>query len=109
MSQVEDQIIYSISYVGIDNPLPIELDISGLRGGANSTFLVSIVTNRNYSANNLYYSSIPLDFLRTKHKNLSFTLTCNSLPILCPDCVFYYDTVVTPVVTYLRYFDNCYL
>jgi hypothetical protein len=48
-SQLVDQIVYSINYVGIQDPLDLTIDVAGLSGGINSSFNLLITINRNYS------------------------------------------------------------
>lgn len=55
-----DQIVYTICYIGIDNPLPLSINPSLLTGGVNSNFTAIITTNRNFTDDSLFFSSIPL-------------------------------------------------
>ncbi len=64
-SQLADQIIFSIYFIGILNPPDISIDVSNLAGGKNDAFELSVVVNRNYSNSSMYFYAVPLEFLRT--------------------------------------------
>ena len=89
---------YIIEYVGvIDTALPITVDTTLLEGGSTDSFTATVEILREYSTRPLY-SPVPYDFLRVASATPIVNLKVNSIPALCSDCSFEFDSSKTIVV-----------
>jgi hypothetical protein len=70
-----------------------------LTGGSDNVITTSITTKRDFSVNNAYFSAIPYEFLRMAAPLPTIALTYNSIPAICLDCVYQYQSTSPLSVT----------
>jgi hypothetical protein len=92
-----DQIKFVILYYGVTKVDPIVINSQLLSGGSANTFAWEYVVKRPFS-NLPLYDPVPLEFLKVASKSPSFHLTTNSLPILCRDCSYNFNSSLIATV-----------
>jgi len=81
-----DQVVFTIYFLGVLNPLSFEVDSSWVTGGATNTIYTNVTINREYSATRLCFQGVPLEFMRVAESKPSLLLTYNNIPLLCSNC-----------------------
>jgi hypothetical protein len=91
---------FNILYYGVFNPQPISIDAGALTGGTNNNRVsASISSLRDYNGERQYFNAIPYDFLRMAAPRPTVVVTYGSIPAICVDCFYQYQTTSPISVT----------
>lgn len=96
----DENIKFIIEYVGmIADPLPLTINVTGLLGGNTNVFNPTFTVKRQFSFTRPLYSPLPFEFMRTAESMPQLYLKVNSIPAVCSNCGYSFDSTKTASVT----------